>query len=94
MVTDNLIVTTKNYFRKKYQEKGFLNTKVSLDTKADTSNVNSVNMLIHIDKGDKVKIKDITFDGNEELKDKKLKKALKNTKKSYDRSFLESFKIY
>jgi len=79
MVTDNLIVTTKNYFKKKYQEKGFLKTKVTLDTKPDTSGVNIVNMLIHIDKGEKVKIKNINFEGNKAFSNKKLKKALKNT---------------
>ena len=30
-------------------------------------------------KGDKVKIKNITFEGNQELSDKKLRKALKST---------------
>ena len=82
MVTDNLLVTTTNYFKKKYQEKGFLNTKVSLDTRSDTAIANSVNMRVHIDKGEKVKIKNITFEGNESLSDKKLRKALKNTKKA------------
>lgn len=81
MVTDNLIVTTTNYFKKKYQEKGFLKTKVTLDTKPDTSSVNTVNMLVHIDKGEKVKIKNITFEGNEAFSAKKLRKAMKNTKK-------------
>ncbi len=80
MVTDNLIVTTKNYFKKKYQEKGYLKTKVNLDTKPDTSAVNIVNMLIRIDKGEKVKIKNITFEGNDAFSKKKLKKAIKNTK--------------
>ncbi len=80
MVTDNLIVTTKNYFKKIYQEKGFLKTKITLDTKPDTSGVNLVNMLIRIDKGEKVKIKNITFEGNDAFSKKKLKKALKNTK--------------
>jgi len=80
MVTDNLIVTTKNYFKKVYQEKGYLKTKVILDTKPDTTGVNIVNMLVRIDKGEKVKIKDIIFEGNEAFNDKKLKKALKNTK--------------
>jgi outer membrane protein insertion porin family len=37
-------------------------------------------MLINIDKGDKVKIKNIVFEGNEAMPDKKLRKALKNTK--------------
>ena len=33
MVTENLLVTTKNYFQKKYRDDGFLNTKVSVETK-------------------------------------------------------------
>ena len=82
MVTDNLIVTTTNYIKKTYQEKGFLKTKVTLDTKTDTSSVNTVNMLVHIDKGEKVKIKNITFTGNEAFSDKKLRKSLKKTKKA------------
>jgi len=81
MVTDNLIVTTKNYFKKKFQEKGFLKTKVTINTRPDTSSVNTVNMLVHIDKGDKVKIKNITFEGNKYFSTKKLRKTLKNTKK-------------
>ena len=80
MVTDNLIVTTKNYFTKKYTDKGFLKTKVNLDVKNDTSDVNTVNMNIFIDKGVKIKIKDITFKGNKALSRKKLRKAMKNTK--------------
>ena len=80
MVTDNLIVTTKNYFKKVYQEKGYLKTKVNLNTKPDTSGVNIVNMLVRIDKGEKVKIKNINFEGNEAFSNKKLKKTLKNTK--------------
>lgn len=93
MVTDNLIVTTNNYFKKKYQEKGFLNVKVTLDTKPDTSNVNSVNMLIYIDKGEKVKIKSITFDGNDAFSAKKLRKAMKNTKKSMIGRFWKTSKF-
>ena len=81
MVTDNLIVTTKNYFTKKYTDKGFLKTKVNLDVKNDTSDVNIVNMNIFIDRGAKIKIKDIIFTGNKALSGKKLRKAMKNTKK-------------
>lgn len=80
MITDNLLVTSENYFKKKFQKKGFLNTKVTLDTKDDTTNVNSVNMLVNIDRGSKVKIAEINFNGNEEVPDKTLKGALKNTK--------------
>jgi len=80
MLTDNLMVTSKNYFRKKYQEKGYLKAKVTLDTKPDTSSVNTVNMLVYIDKGEKIKIKDINFAGNDAFSDKKLRKSMKKTK--------------
>ena len=80
MLTDNLMVTSKNYFRKKYQEKGYLKAKVTLDTKPDTSSINTVNMLVFIDKGEKIKIKKIDFEGNEAFSDKKLRKSMKKTK--------------
>ena len=83
MVTDNLIVTTKNYFKKKYTDKGFLKTKVSVNTRVDSSDINTVNMKVHIDKGKKIKIKNIRFDGNEALTDGKLRSAMSNTKRKF-----------
>jgi outer membrane protein insertion porin family len=83
MVTDNLLVTSKNYFEKKYTDKGYLKTKVSINTQKDTSEVNAVNMSVHIDKGSKIKIKEINFHGNKKVSDKKLRKYLKNTKRKF-----------
>lgn len=80
-VTDNLITTTRNYIKKKYTDKGFLKTKVSLDIKKDTSDTNSVDMNIFIDKGNRVKIKDINFIGNSAIADKKLRARMKKTKR-------------
>ncbi|MDG2357200.1 MAG: outer membrane protein assembly factor BamA [Polaribacter sp.] len=83
MVTDNLIVTTKNYFTKIFTDKGFLKTKVSLDVKKDSSDVNTVHMGVFIDKGKKIKIKNIVFTGNNALSNSKLRKAMKNTKQKF-----------
>ncbi len=80
MLTDNLIVTTKNYITKKYTDKGYLKTKVNLDVKKDTSDLNTVNMNVFVDKGARIKIKKIIFIGNKKLSDKKLKKSMANTK--------------
>lgn len=82
MVTDNLIITTKNFFKDKYKDDGFLNTKVNIDTKTGEK-PNTVDMLVHIDKGDRIKIKNINFHGNDELNAKKLKRKMKNTKQSF-----------
>ncbi len=80
MLTENLITTTKNYIKKKYVDKGFLKTKVTIDTKIDTTGNNVEKALIVIDKGDKVKIKNLRFHGNTAFKEKRLKKLLKKTK--------------
>ncbi|MCB4799310.1 BamA/OMP85 family outer membrane protein [Neotamlana laminarinivorans] len=82
-VTENLITTTKNFLEKKYKKDGFLNTKVHINTVEvkDSIPTSRVNMVLNIDKGEKVKIKDIEFAGNDVLSDKMLRKAMKSTKK-------------
>ena len=81
-VTENLITTTKNYLTNKYKKKGYLNAEVNIVTTevVDSIEKKRVNMLIDIDQKDKVKIKSITFEGNEVFKDKRLRKTLKKTK--------------
>ncbi|WP_299160328.1 outer membrane protein assembly factor BamA [uncultured Tenacibaculum sp.] len=92
MVTDNLIVTTRNYIKKKYTDKGFLKTKVSLNTKKDTSDVNTVSMNIFIDKGNRIKIKEINFIGNKAMSNSALRGAMKNTKRKFLGRFWKSSK--
>ncbi|OBQ57091.1 BamA/TamA family outer membrane protein [Tamlana sp. s12] len=82
-VTENLITTTKNFLTKKYKKDGYYNTKVHINTieVKDSIDTQRVNMVLNIDRGAKVKIKDITFNGNEVLEDKKLRASMKSTKK-------------
>lgn len=80
VVNENLITNTKNYFENKYKKDGYFNTKVSVNTIVDTTEANQVKMLVNIDKGEKLKITKINFDGNKKFSDKKLSKAMKNTK--------------
>nr|WP_044400002.1 outer membrane protein assembly factor BamA [Lacinutrix sp. Hel_I_90] len=81
-VTENLITTTKNYIQKKNRKAGYFNTKVNINTipVQDSIEKARVNMVLTVDKGEKVKIAQINFEGNEILSDKKLRKAMKNTK--------------
>ena len=39
-ITQNFIKTTRNYIVNKYKKDGFLNTKVTIDIKPDSSDVN------------------------------------------------------
>ncbi len=80
MLTENLITTTENFIKDKYREKGYLKTKVTINTKKDTSLPNTQDALIAIDKGSRIKIKNVRFHGNTALSDKKLKKVMKKTR--------------
>lgn len=79
-ITESLISNSKNYISNKYKKQGYLNTKVNIATVKDTSETNAQSMVVNVKKGDKVKIRDIVFEGNEQLSDRKLRKALKSTK--------------
>lgn len=79
-LSKNFLSTTKNYIENKYKKEGFLNAKVTIDTKPDTTGVNNQKMLVSLDRGDRVKVRSVTFEGNEIFKDKKLRKKLKKTK--------------
>ena len=80
-LSESFLTNTKNYITKKYKDEGFLNTKVTLNTRPDTTQVNVLNMVINVDRGERVKVKSIEFTGNEIFGDYKLAKQLKNTKK-------------
>jgi len=81
-VTESFISNTRNYIENKYKKDGYLNAKVTIATAVDTSDTNAESMVVNIKIGDKVKIKNITIEGNKMLSDKQLRKALKNTKKA------------
>ena len=79
-ITENFIETTKNYIVNKYQKNGFLNTKVNINTTTDSVGLNNEKMVINVDLGDRVKVNEIEFSGNEIFKSKQLKKKMKKTK--------------
>lgn len=86
-LSKNFLATTKNYIENKYKKEGFLNVKVTIDTKADTTDVNNQKMLVSVDRGDRVKVRSISFEGNEVYKPKKLRKKLKNTRLEFPGRF-------
>jgi len=82
-ITKNLITTTKNHIVNKYREKGFFNTDVIIATVPyidSTGTEVAQNMNVLIDRGKRVKVKSINFDGNQQIKDKKLRRFMKNVK--------------
>ncbi|MDO7874992.1 outer membrane protein assembly factor BamA [Hymenobacter sp. ASUV-10] len=85
VVTDALLNNTRSQVRKFFAGKGYLDTKVNVVQVADSALSNSVALRIEVDKGNKIRIHDIDFEGNTAFKDSKLRTKLKKTKarKSY-----------
>lgn len=79
-LSESFLTNTKNYIENKYKKEGFLDTKVTLITTKDSIGENSFKMIVNVDKGSRIKIKEINFVGNEIFKSNKLRSKLKNTK--------------
>lgn len=83
VVTDNVMITTKNIVQKFFVNKGYLFAKVDVSKKKDTTASNSVDLGIDVKKNGKVKIKKINISGNENLKSTKIRNAMKKTKEKH-----------
>jgi outer membrane protein insertion porin family len=93
IVTENLKVNTVNKIKSYYRDKGYLDADASIEEISDTSLNNAVILNIYITSGERVKVKDINFIGNEHLADKKLRKAMKETKRKRFWTFFKSSKL-
>ena len=80
IITAQLIRTVKSKINGYFRSEGYMNAKVSIKGKDDSLFASpSATMILNIDKGEKVKIKDITFSGNKAFDDGKLRGVLENT---------------
>ena len=74
-ILKNAELTVKDYF----VDKGFLNTSVRIEQQKDSIVTSGVLLNIYVDKKTKVRINRITFDGNAEITDDKLRSKFKKT---------------
>ena len=78
VVTENMRRTSVDVIRKFYFDKGFQNVEVAIDAKKDTGS-NYLTLTYTVNKGTKVHINNINFEGNT-VEDGQLKKQMKGTK--------------
>jgi outer membrane protein insertion porin family len=81
IVTENIKVNAAEAIEDFYIEKGFLDAKAVAEERPDSVRLNSVRLIFNVDKGPRIKIENIVFNGVESFKDKKLLKEMKNTKR-------------
>ena len=67
VLTQNSINNSINLIKTYYLNKGFLNVSVGYLTSIDTTSVNSENLIFNINKGNKVKIKEIKINGRKKF---------------------------
>ena len=76
-----------------YAEKGYLLCEVDVQTQKDSMVRHAIQVNFDIDKGPKVRIKDINFIGNEHVSDYTLAKSMKKTKSNKFYNFFNSKKF-
>ena len=91
--SDYVAKTSVDIIKKYYKEKGFLNVAVDVNTKKDTVIRGAIRVQFAVNRGDKVKIKKITFAGNENLKESKLVRSMKKTRDARFQNFFSSKKF-
>lgn len=80
-ITQNLVSTLKTNIPKDYVKKGYADANITIQDKVNAKDPNLVDWTINVDKGKRIKIEHIEFEGNTVVSDKKLrKKAFKDTK--------------
>ncbi|MAT53513.1 MAG: outer membrane protein assembly factor BamA [Saprospirales bacterium] len=81
IVTDAIKSNAARAIEKYYEEKGFLDCRVNVEEHPDTTRINAVRLVFDINKNRKVKIEDITFSGVNNVKVRKVRNLMKNTRR-------------
>ena len=79
-VTTNTKQNAVNAIKKYFVDKGFLDVEIDTKEEVDNERLNTMSLEFIISRNEKVKIEEISFAGNTNVKGKKLRKQMKNTK--------------
>ena len=91
--SDYVAKTSSDIIKRYYKEKGFYNVKVDVNTKRDSVIQSAIRVQFAINRGEKVKIQKITFNGAEHVKESKLVKSMKKTRDKRLQNFFSSKKF-
>ncbi len=80
MLTEAYKVDMKEKVRAYYANKGFMNVSTEIVERKDPKLSNTVILTLNVNRGQKVKINQVTIIGNNEVQDTRIKRTLKSTK--------------
>lgn len=91
IITETLVKNAELAIKRHFLEKGFLNIKIKSEELPDSLKPGNAAIVFKINKGDKVKINQLTFEGRTELKESIVRRKMKGTKqKRFGRIFSPS----
>lgn len=79
-LTDALKLNIRNTIIDQFEDKSYLNPVIDIVEKKDEGLVNSTSLIVNVDKGNKVKINDIQFNGRVNGELAKMRKVMKDTR--------------
>ena len=85
--------TSSDIIKRYYKEKGFQNVEVTVNTKRDTVVRSAIRVQFAVNRGEKVKIKKINFNGVQNVKESKLVRSMKKTRDARFQNFFSSKKF-
>ncbi|MBP3849841.1 MAG: outer membrane protein assembly factor BamA [Prevotella sp.] len=72
-ITPNMLDRAKILAKKYFDDKGYKNAEIEIVQRDDVTSKNEVILDVNVDKKSKMKVRKIIFEGNEQLKDSKIK---------------------
>lgn len=81
IITENLIITSQNKINKLYRDKGYLNVSSQITVELDSNAAGTATLRIEVNMGERVKIENINFFGNENFDDSDLRGEMEETKR-------------
>ncbi len=81
IITENLIITSQNRINREYRDKGYLNVTSKISVELDTGTVGTATLRIEVRPGERVRIRNIEFFGNEAFEDSELRGQMEETKR-------------
>ncbi len=91
--SDYVKKTSEDIIKRYYKEKGFLQVSVDTQVQQDTMIRSAIRVNFAVDKGKKIRIRHINFQGNTDVKERKLAKNMKDTHSNKWYNFFKSKKF-
>lgn len=92
-ISEYIKTTSAEVIKNYYKDKGFADVDVDVQVVNDTIVKNAARVTFKVDKGKKLKVRQITYEGNDEIKKMKLDRSMKKTKDAKWYNFFSSKKF-